>query len=220
MKEKKLPKGLPPLPPLPDGYTAWKCVEQPRRVTKVVHPMAFFHHVDNRWNKPRWLRSDPSSRNEVTWGGSESGHKVTCIVAVCDTVPNPDTMKMADDARAACNKHTRKQREAGVQRALKIINAAAKNPTKVPAKAYQSWVGENTTILDHSKSKGVKGAYTPVLVIPFDSASREALVAKAIENMSEVLDNSAGNLCADRRSIAARAVLATLHPDFAKKTKP
>jgi hypothetical protein len=54
-----------------------------------------------------------------------------------------------------------------------------------------------------------------VLVIPFDAASREALVRKAGDDLANWNGKNEPN--GDWFEKAARAVLATLHPDFAKE---
>lgn len=76
----KIPNGLPALPAVPDGWHAWKQVPSPKEIQKVNRPMAFYHMRSSQ-NRETWLRSDPSNKMSVTWGG-KSEHEVINIIAV------------------------------------------------------------------------------------------------------------------------------------------
>ncbi len=88
------------------------------------------------------------------------------------------------------------------------MKTKSKNPMRTKrVNARKMWTcGKDnvTTPLSHARYYGGFYPVEPVLVIPFDAASREALVERAAE--------TCGPKC-------ARAVLATLHPDFAKEAK-
>jgi hypothetical protein len=94
------------------------------------------------------------------------------------------------------------------------------------AVAYPHWANSFYTVKNHGIPHG-----TPVLVLPFDAASREAIVGAAIEAAKaerkpgpfcrDCADNDGlcphGGRPCDPDERITRAILAVFHPDFAKE---
>lgn len=121
--------------------------------------------------------------------------------------------KIVEECRVKCNKRTHEEREAGVKRALEIIESE-KHAKKINVRLMWTCGEENVTT-SKKKAKYYGGFFPvlPVLVIPFDLASRDVLVKQAAQWIRDETPGKAESL------YISRAVLATLHPNFIKEEK-
>jgi hypothetical protein len=190
----KMPAGLPALPPVPDGYSRWEYKGKGWRNNgkPVGAPWGVAYTGGSDWWEHSGMRTDTAKLGQPNATICE-GHSLHVIVAVRDAKP----------AKKATKKKAKR--------------------VKVRARVMFT-CGEDNVTVPIERAKYYSGPYpvSPVLVIPFDAASREAIVEQMAEELLAVhrLHLVKGKARAGLiRSMlpSARAILATLHPDFAKE---